>query len=110
METFFENSQTIGCIKTIAINKTFQKKGIGSLICEAMIRVFCEKKVDAVIVSAWKIGNIVNSDKMLNLSGIKKICEIPEYWKNDSIIKSYDCCICGNPPCLCSAVIYGKIL
>ena len=110
LNSFFKYSQTIGCIKTIAINKISQKQGIGSLICKAMMRDFNEKNVDAIIVTAWEIGDKVNSDKMLNLFELKKICEIPEYWKNDSLIKNYDCSICGNPPCLCKAVIYGKIL
>jgi len=110
LKSFFKYTQTIGWIKTIAINKLFQKRGIGSLICKAMMRDFYEKKVEAIIVTAWKIGNNVNSDKMLNLFGIKMICEISEYWKNDSTIKNYNCTICGNPPCLCTSVIYGKIL
>jgi hypothetical protein len=33
--------------------------------------------------------------------------ELPNYWKEDSIKENFTCPVCGNPPCLCSAVIYG---
>lgn len=110
LQRLFENGINVGYIKTIAIDKSFQKKGIGSLICETLINDFNNSNTKAIISTAWEIGEKINSDRMFKSFGINKICKIPEYWKVESLLKNYQCSNCGKPPCLCSAVIYGKKL
>jgi len=98
-----------GFIKTIAINGDFQKKGIGSLLCYDCIDEFKKRDVNAILGTAWKQGQVIHSEKILTRVGLQIIGEIPEFWKHESLLKKYHCSICGEPPCYCTAVIFGKL-
>jgi len=105
--SFLNNHFIYGQIKTIVVNSNYQLLGIGTALCESTIIDL--KKLDAnkLIATAWKQNNKVNSAKMLQKFGLKHLCEIPFFWKDESIKEKYNCKVCGLPPCICTAVIYG---
>jgi len=104
----FSNSNNVfGCIKTIAVNSDIQGQGIGSLLCNDCVDELKKKGTTLLYGTAWKINEKINSEKMLNHFGLRALCSIPDFWKNDSILNQYECSQCGKPPCNCTAVIFG---
>jgi ribosomal protein S18 acetylase RimI-like enzyme len=99
----------LGFLKTIAISEFFQKKGIGLLLCIDCIDEFEKRDVTAILGTAWKKGQSIHSEKILTRVGLQIIGEITEFWKHESLLKKYNCSICGEPPCYCTAVIFGKL-
>lgn len=98
-----------GYIKSIIVQKGKQNLGIGKMLCNDLINELRKSGANAYIVTAWKKYGEIPANKILQKSGLNVLCEIPEFWKDESISIKYKCPICGNPPCLCSAVIFGKI-
>jgi ribosomal protein S18 acetylase RimI-like enzyme len=105
----FSNSNNVyGCIKTIAVNADFQGQGIGSLLCTDCVDELKKKGASLLYGTAWKINEKINSEKMLNRFGLRALCSIPYFWKDESILNQYECPQCGKPPCNCTAVIFGN--
>jgi len=98
-----------GYIKSIIVQKGKQNIGIGKMLCNDLINELNKSGANAFIVTAWKKKGEIPANKILQQSGLNVLCEIPEFWKDESISIKYKCPICGNPPCQCSAVIFGKI-
>lgn len=100
----------IGVLKTIAIDDRYQGYGIGTKLTENSIQSFRKANAQMVCSVAWKSKKGINIGGILSNLQFKCITELPEYWKEDSIEKGYECPVCGQPPCVCSAVIYNLIL
>ncbi len=105
--SYVKIADKIGVVKTIAVRKDYQGRGIGSKLVENL-----EKQLtrDANVLSsvAWKHGETVNIANVLERHEYKMYKEIPDYWKEDSLREGFFCPVCKEPPCTCSAVIYFK--
>lgn len=95
----------IGILQSIAVLPSLQNKGMGKLLLNHILEYFKLKNYQSVIYPAWKENN-PHFIKHLKKIGFKKIKEIKNYWKKDSLEKNYTCKRCGNPPCLCTLSIY----
>ena len=69
-----------------------------------------ENNIKFVIMAGWKNGTEVNIKGLALKEGFKEEFEIENFWKEDSLEYNFNCTACGKPPCLCSAVIYTKVL
>ena len=103
-----KNSQRIGCIKTVVVDKTYEGFGIATKLVEECIAKMKSKGCNCFISTAWKHCGIINISNVLRKSGFEKSIEIPNYWYEDSIKEGYLCPQCGNP-CHCSCVVYIKL-
>ena len=94
----------LGLLKSIAVRPSARGRGIGSNLTQDALRFLKEHDCTCVAAVAWESGGDEISKGMLMASGFREIAHVPRYWYQDSIDRSYDCSVCGNP-CTCSAAI-----
>ena len=102
----FGKNKIIALRKHLAVDSHYQGKGIGKLLVIDGIKQL-RPMVDYVISIVWKESAEHSLGKLLQKVGATPIRTIPDYWKEDSLTKQYDCPICGHPPCACSTIIYS---
>ena len=107
IETFFENSNIIIMIKSLAVKKEFQNKGFGTILINELLHsvpVFT-----GFVLSAWKYGNTMNLLGLIEKFQFIHLYHIEHFWFDESLLKKYKCAICGSPPCVCDAEIFGFV-
>ncbi len=109
IEKTLHNYEPVAFIEHTAVKKQLTGKGIGNEIIKFQIEE-SKKIAKSIFRISWKSSNGTHIESILKKNYFKKVIEIPDYWKEDSIKKAYKCAVCGNPPCRCSAVIYIKLL
>ncbi len=97
----------IGVIKTVAVDGAYQGKSVGTSLCQDSIEEFLKRNVRTICTVAWKSIQGTNLKGVLKNLKFDELVELKEYWKEDSVKNGFDCPVCGKPPCVCSAVIYG---
>lgn len=102
----FGKNKLIALRKHLAVDNHYQGKGIGKLLVIDGIKQL-RSMVDYIISIVWKESAEHSLGKLLQKVGATPIRTIPDYWKEDSLTKQYDCPICGQPPCACSTIIYS---
>lgn len=103
-----QSVKDIGLIATIATDPKESGKGVGTKLFSSCISRLENLNLNNFVMTGWKSYEGVNINSLAKKFGFKEILEIPEFWYEDSKIKSYCCPSCGEPPCRCSAVIYMK--
>lgn len=103
-----QTAKKIGVLRTIAVDKQFQGRGVGTKLAEKRIQRFQKEGVTAFCAVGWEEDGNVNISGLMDYFGFKKELRIEDYWKEDSIENDYRCKSCGEPPCTCSAVIFTK--
>lgn len=93
--------------KSTALSPQFIGKGIGKKFIEWSMKEYSQGCTRIISIN-WKRGNEIPMKKISEGFGMKLLCELPAYWKADSITKGYACPECGQPPCLCNAVLFFK--
>lgn len=101
----FTNKDSIGILKTIAVDSAFSNQGIGTLLTRHRIEII-KKKTTSILAISWEHKKNLANTKMLEHFGLSLKRKIKNYWKKDSLLKTYTCETCGTPPCKCSALIY----
>lgn len=107
---YIKADDKLGYIDSMAVNKDYEGRGIGTLLFKNTILKLKENNINYAIMAGWKNGTFINIKSLALKEGFKEEFEIENYWKEDSIEHNFDCTACGKPPCLCSAVIYTKKL
>ena len=102
--------EKVAYIDSLAVNTDFAGKGVGTLLFKSTILKLKENNIKFVIMAGWKNGTEVNIKGLALKEGFKEEFEIENFWKEDSLEYNFNCTACGKPPCLCSAVIYTKVL
>ncbi len=100
-------ARSLGVIKSIAVDDESKGQGIGTLLIEETMHTFKKRGIHTAFTVAWKSRLGTNLHGVLSQLNFEQLIELPNYWKEDSIKENFTCPVCGNPPCLCSAVIYG---
>lgn len=103
-------AQQIGVLKTVAVSKDAQGRGLGTALVEACLAEFRSRGVQAVYSVAWKSQGKVNIQGVLERASFAPFAEVPDYWREESLALGYDCPSCGAPPCQCSAVMYSNVI
>jgi len=101
----YSKHNTIGLIKTIAVDQNHKKAGIGTRLAEKCIFLL-SKKVNRIIAFCWEQDGSKSNFFLLEKCGMKGVRKITNFWEEDSFAKNYNCKVCGPPPCLCSAYLY----
>ena len=100
----------IGVLKTIAVNRKSQHRGIGYALAFEAYNEMVKNNIQAISSIAWKNGDKINAHGVLTAIGLHSYIEIESFWKDSSIKEQYNCPACGSPPCQCSAVLYFKAI
>ncbi len=97
-------------IKTIAIANEYQNKGITTAIFNEINNIAVDRNLHKIFCFAWQHQTTeeIPMSKILIKNGYSQIQIIDDFWKEDSVLRNFECPICGNPPCLCSLVIFEK--
>lgn len=98
----------IGVFKLIAIEKQFQKKGLGSIFIDLSFEFFKKNNIHKVSAFAWESKTGIHMKNIFDRNHLSIVCRIPDFWNIDSLEKKYNCPECGTPPCRCTAVVFGK--
>lgn len=101
----FSGSFPIGILKTVAVRDEFINQGIGTDLTKRAIKML-ERASNCIISICWDQGDHTPILAILEKCGMKLTHRIKEYWREDSLKKSYQCKICGSPPCRCNGLIY----
>lgn len=104
----FTQCEKIGVLKLIAIQKEFQKKGLGSEFINASFKFFQENNIQTICAFAWESKTGINMKTIFDRNHLSTMNRIDNFWTKDSLEKQYDCPECGSPPCKCTAVIFIK--
>lgn len=92
----------IGKQSILCVEDKYRNIGIGSKLLDISVEIL-RNYTDIVISVKWK-NEVRNS--LLDKAGFERISEVKNYWYDESLLKKYNCSICGNPPCQCSANLY----
>lgn len=104
LKSNFNQHEKVAYRSLTAVTKSAEGKGVASQLVKAGIS-FLKNKVDLIICDAWKSDHI-HIGNILEKNGYQCYREIPNYWTVNSINESYECKVCGAPPCECVGVIY----
>lgn len=98
-----------GLLKTVAVRRDSVGFGVGGELARDGV-LLLKDKVDKIYAVGSQCKKGVNSNSILNMAGFKKKYKIPDYWREESLEKNYNCRDCGSPPCKCAAVIFVHTL
>ena len=103
-------NKKIGITKIVVIKEQYKKKGIGIDLLNDSLLLIEEKKVAIMLGFAWKSKEGVNAKRILERNGFHELIEVKKFWNDESLKENYSCPDCGNPPCVCSAIVFIKNL
>jgi GNAT superfamily N-acetyltransferase len=96
-------------VKTMVIQAGYQRKGYGTQLLQYLIDAIDSSEIETMLALGWKSDDCVNIQHMMDTFEFTELCELPEFWKADSVKYGYQCPTCGHP-CKCPAIIYSKLL
>ncbi len=101
-------NKKIGITKIVVIKDQFKKKGIGIDLLNDSLQLIEENNVAIMLGFAWKSKEGVNAKRILERNGFDELIEVKKFWNDESLKENYSCPDCGNPPCVCSAIVFIK--
>ncbi len=97
-----------GLLKTVATRPDFELAGIASQLIEYNLKELQRNGAEIILGLAWKdVYGRINVGTIMQKLGFRILKEYPNFWYTNSLKQQYKCPVCGNPPCRCSAVLYG---
>jgi ribosomal protein S18 acetylase RimI-like enzyme len=105
VKKYLSDTQKIGVLQTIAILQSHQELGLGSRLVSTFLNRLHQQDVYTTISLGWKRHQTVPIKPLLVKYGFSEQEEFTTYWKEESENKGYSCSVCGDPPCVCSAVL-----
>lgn len=109
IEIEFGSLQTIGYRKMIAVDKEFEGQGVASRLYQDGTNWLSEK-TNVICSAVWIKKGEFTFEPILKKNGFEALKTVNNYWKGDSLKRNFNCPVCGEPPCLCDAIIYKKII
>lgn len=104
----FEGMSKIGLLSSVAVSSKFKGRGIGTRLAEACAQDLVKDGAKILVVTAWRSKDGTHVEGMALAYGFEEVAVIEKYWHDDSLANKFKCPVCGDPPCLCSAVVYVK--
>ena len=101
-------ADTIGMVSSVAIRQDYQGRGVGYLLVRDVLQHFDGHNISMMVMLGWATSDGVHIAGIARALGFTEKGTIPEYWHEDSLAKGYQCPVCGDPPCHCSAVLYVR--
>jgi len=103
-----EAVEDLGILASVATDPSYSGRGIGSALVGYCIDELEKKGLNVLVMTGWKSDKGVHIGSIAKNHGFEAILEVPEFWKEDSIRNQYACPSCGQPPCLCTALVYVR--
>lgn len=91
--------ESVAYFKSLFIDPKLQGQGWGPRLSQASLRDLIALDCQAVVAHSWKQSPNNSSQRYLEKLGFKVIGEHPMFWSE----LDYDCTLCGQPPCQCTA-------
>jgi ribosomal protein S18 acetylase RimI-like enzyme len=88
----------------IIIKPKFQRLGLGTYLLSDTIKYAKDKNCKKIVAEAFDVCGKINSLKLLENFGFKRIKSFENYWGN--LTPDFDCKECGHKPCICSMHLY----
>lgn len=101
--------QDTGLLKSVAVRLDARGSGVGSELAAACLGRLKEVGVARVVALAWRSGGVCFAGGILEDLGFRPVVTLFEFWREDSLVRGYDCPACGRP-CRCDAVVYARVL
>lgn len=108
LPTPFSITPQTGMLKTMAVQNAHTKQGIGTKLVSHILDILVQDGIKEIYSIGWKKDGKVSIGNILLRHGFKQHRNVENYWFEDSILKNYDCALCGPPPCRCHAAIFVK--
>jgi GNAT superfamily N-acetyltransferase len=96
----------LGLVASVATDPAYGGRGIASTLLRACLDEMDSAGLPLACAIGWKSGESVHVGGILERFSFRPVQEFQDFWKEDSLAKGYRCPVCGEPPCLCSAVVY----
>jgi len=107
--SLLKTNRRIGLVNTIAVDNDAKGCGVGTQLLQALLSQFDAKNIRLSVLSGWKDKNGLHIGGIARAAGFEEICEIPDFYEEDSIFEGFTCPVCGPPPCKCGAVIMVRV-
>jgi ribosomal protein S18 acetylase RimI-like enzyme len=88
----------------VIIKPKFQKLGLGTQLLKDTIKYAKDNACEKIVAEAIDVCGKINSLKLLENFGFKKIKSFKNYWGN--MTPDFDCRECGHKPCICTMHLY----
>jgi len=98
----------VGVVSSVAVRQDYQRRGVGYALVRNVLQYFDNQNISLAVMLGWAASDGVHIAGIARALGFTEKATIPEYWHDDSLSKGYQCPVCGNPPCHCSAVLYVR--
>lgn len=99
-QTWQIEPQKVAYFKSLFIDESYQKQGIGSRLSKRSIEVLKKMQAKAIITHAWVESPANSSRRYLSKMGFKEVNQHKNFWFNID----YECTRCGGDQrCVCSA-------
>lgn len=104
----FKNDQVkVGLFQSIGLLPEYQKNGLAIKMIRYFEKVlFDQYKVNIIVASSWKQGDLIPAEKPLSNCGFTYFADVPRVWHE---VKDLKCSYCKNKKCICDAAIFYKV-
>ena len=103
-------SRMIGIVGSLAVDSLYSGSGVGHGLMGVLLDELDRKSCETVLMLGWKKKGASRPEiaGLAERYGFEAVREFPEYWKEESQKLGYRCPSCGDPPCLCNAVLFVR--
>lgn len=98
-------NEQLGLRMQTAILPQFMGNGYGKKLVKAGNNILLSKMKQIVSI-VWEQNDRSNISEILKSEKFNIIETISEFWYQDSMKHKYNCRVCGQPPCTCSASLF----
>lgn len=105
-EIFGSGNRRLVSIKSMCVSPHARRQGIAFGLLEQMFRYFEPLEVEGFYTVLWKKDGQVPIAALFESFGFFRQRDLPRFWYRNSLLKQYNCKVCGLPPCCCDAVLY----
>jgi N-acetylglutamate synthase-like GNAT family acetyltransferase len=98
----------IGCLKSVAVGKDFQKMGAGRRLVKKTIEALEKSGVNMIFSIGWKTDKVHIAPILLACDFIQR-ASFKAFWNKESVEQGYSCPNCGHP-CHCEAFLFTKVV
>lgn len=99
----------IGYLRTLSVEPTFQRSGIGSALTLARLNWFRERGCTRAFAISWSNGLQNNSGQLFRTLNFNLVERIEGFYRDALFAQKAICAVCG-PSCECAAEVFYKDL
>lgn len=101
-----DKTETLGLLRTVAVDSDYQKKGAGTRLVEAALEALKKAGATHIVSFAWRTDT-AHIGPLLEAKGFQEKAVFDDFWHQESLDHDYLCPHCGHP-CHCTAILYSR--